>query len=310
MEQRNLEVGGREWAYIKDRVLGRGKIYRSLDGTQYMHTGSVAEVGNEANFIEQLHGLNFPVPRILSKGEIGGINYYIEESVGDMSFGEKFRHEYTLHQKVTGETFEGFCNIACQFLEAQLNNPTDRRSEIREGVHLSNVLQENPDLRDKIFPCISMIETNLQQIPLVLTHGDFSPRNTFTKGVIDFEHRFIAPVGYDVLTGITIQRFWDFKDSDGETQLDFDVESGQVADYFRKLDNIAEHYKIGQLSRFADDFVVLKAIWSLAYEKQFASQTGNNLKRNFRKAVLVYCMDQYMNGRPVDTSSFKKFGQQ
>lgn len=313
MKEKPLEIHGEKWAYVKDRLLDRGQVYRSFDNSQYLRIGTISGINAEAAFVRNLHQRGFPVPEVLGQGEINGLGYYIERSIGKVSFGERFQNEYTSRGKVNDTTFTAYCDMMCQFLAAQLDsaNYIKGTSEVRKGIHLANVLEENPDINtNQIELCVKKIEDKLQVLPLTLTHGDFSPFNMFEEGIIDFEYRFIAPVGYDVLTGATLQRFWNYTGTDGKTQLEFDLNAEQIAHYLDKVDAEAERQGIKDLSRFTDEFVLLKAIWSLAYEKQFARQSGNTLKWDFRKTVLTYCMKQYLHDKPIDTNQFRGLNRQ
>jgi len=52
---------------------------------------------------------------------------------------------------------------------------------------------------------------------------------------------------------------------------------------------------------------LLKAIWSLANEKYSAKKSGDTSKLNFRKKILIYCIDKYLNNEMIETKKFKTF---
>ena len=313
MEPKPLEIYWKEWTYIKDRLLDRGQVYRRFDSSQYLRTGTIEEINAEVGFVRNLRQRGFPVPEVLGQGEINGLGYYTERSVGKVSLGEHFQSEYVSQGKVSDTTFTAYCEMTCKFLAAQLDpaNRINGESDLRKGIHLANVLEENPDIdADQIERYVTKIEDKLQIPPLTLTHGDLSPFNMFEEGIIDFEHKFIAPVGYDVLTSATDQRFWNYTGVDGKTQLEYDLSAGQIAYYLDRIDAVAKQHGVEGFLKFTDEFVLLKAIWSLAHEKEFASQSGNILKWDFRKAVLIYCMEQYLHNEPIDTNKFKELNRQ
>lgn len=308
MKEKPLEIHGREWIYVKNRILDSGQVYRSPDDSQYLRIGAIEELNAEATFVRDLYHRGFPVPEVLGQGETNGLGYYVERSVGKRSFGEYFQSEYASQGRVSDATFAVYCEMMYKFLAVQLD-PANRikgEGDLRKGIHLANVLEENPDIdATQIGHCIAKIENRLKEFPLVLTHGDLSPFNMFENGIIDFEHRFIAPVGYDVLTSATDQRFWNYIGADGKTQLEYDLNHVQITYYLGRIDAVAKQHGMEGFSKLTDEFVLLKSIWSLAHEKEFARQSGTTLKWDFRKAVLMYCMEQYLQNKPIDTNQFK-----
>lgn len=310
IEQETTEFIGDKWNYVKERLFTDSKVYRSVDGLKYLRIGETGNIKSEAAYVKKLHELGFPVPEMLEQGEIHGHGYYVERSVGGTSFGDKFREECASQGQVSPDSLESFCDIVCIFLRAQIksSNHLDKQDdELRKNIMLSNVLQENSDFdADQVESCVQKIESRLLTLPKTFSHGDLTPRNTFENGIIDFEFRSIAPIGYDVLTAPVIERFWGFKTNDRKTYEEFYLDEGQISYYLRKIEKEAESHGIKDFLKFSDDFLLLKAIWSLAYEKHHAEQSGSTTKWNFRKRILIYCMKRYLIGEPIET---KKFGE-
>ncbi|MFZ5391341.1 MAG: phosphotransferase [Patescibacteria group bacterium] len=306
-----MEINGQQWLYVKDRFLGRGRVYCLPDNSQYLRVGPIEKIAAEVAFLRQLNNYNFPVPKIINQGEYDNFGYYIEESVGQFSFGDRFRQEYLVNGRVSSETFSNYCKMSIRFLVAQFKSAKDANgistNELRKGICVDNVVTENPDISvDYLNDVLSKVENKLKVLPLSLTHGDFSPFNVFNNGVVDFEHNFIGPIGYDVLTGPLYESFWDYKESNGESQLLFCFSEEQLVYYFNQINQVAAHYGISDFSVFKDSFLLLKAIWLLSYEKQLAGELGSNLRWNFRKAILKYFLSWYLDNKPIDTKVFKK----
>lgn len=307
-EQKTIELVGDTWNYVKERLSTNVRVYKSLDGSKYLRIGETRSIKSEVTYIKKIYGLEFPVPKVLEQGEVSGYSYYIESSVGETPFGDKFREECTSQGRVSQDSLESFCEVVCAFLRAQIKSSSlNMQVDLRKDIMLSNVLQENPCLDiSQVESCIKKIESRLSGLPKNFSHGDLTPRNVSEKGVIDFEFCSIAPIGFDVLTAPLIERFWGFSANDKKTHEEFYLDKKQVSYYFHKVEKEAELHGIRGFLQFTDDFILLKAIWSLAHEKSQAEQSGDTTKWGFRKKVLVYCMECYLIGESIKTEKFKR----
>lgn len=303
-----LKFRGEKWNFTKERLLTNSKVYKSIDGSKYLHIGNNKNIKKEISYSKKLHKLGFPIPDLLEYDKIKNYSYYIERSAGKKSFGDKFCEEYKLQSQVSSNTLELLCDTICIFLSSQIkySNRFNQKYDLRKNIMLLNVLKENPDLDvNKIEMCVSKIENRLHPLPATFSHGDLTPRNIFETGIIDLEFSSIMPIGYDVLTVPIMERFWSFKKNNNKTYEDFSLNEEQISHYFERIETEAKKNGIKDFLTFTDDFILLKSIWSLAHEKYSAIQSGNTLKWNFRKGILVYCMEQYLNGKPIETKKFK-----
>ena len=213
------------WTEVKERgaLTKTGKVYRSPDGGEYLRTGLPEAVVAEATFAAESFRLGFPVPKMTGSGVLpDGSGFFTEESAGEQNYGAILRADYESGVAISEDTFRGFSVMLHRFLQAQLDpaNRQDGPSNLREGIQLANVLEENPDLDPSLFEdALSRAEARLSGMPLVLTHGDLTPYNVMEGGVIDFENRFVAPFGYDAVTAVTFQRFWDHPGPDGNSTM-------------------------------------------------------------------------------------------
>ncbi|MBU6389552.1 phosphotransferase [Patescibacteria group bacterium] len=193
---------------------------------------------------------------------------------------------------------------------AHAGQPSPRASQLREGIWLQNVLEENPDI-DGVFleDAVCKAEQRISQLPLVLSHGDLTPFNVMDKGVIDFEHRFIAPFGYDAVTAAIYQRFWDYPRSDQTgTMKRWEFSDMQIAGYLLEVDRICEQYNVPAVSEYFDDFLMLKSIWALSFEK---TEDGARLPSGrwaWRKKITLYCAEKYLSGKPIVSQAFREIG--
>lgn len=299
-----------DWDFVKARTIGQGSVYLSINGDRYLRTGPKDSIRAEAEFAKTLHDMGFPTPEVLSDGEIDADTYYFTEtSLGTRTFGDIFREEYTATGVIEEASFDQYCHIASLFLVAQLKSAPILREQgnLRDGVNLDNVIEENPDLgKEDLEEAFAMAEARVVNLPQVLTHGDLGPPNMLPGGVIDFEHKFIAPVGFDVITSPFTGRFWNFTAHDGTSHLFYDFNEKQIRKYLNIIDATADDLGLENLSNFTDDMVLLKAIWQTSFEKQIAKKLGNNYRWQNKRGNLRYCINQYVAGLPIDTTTFGK----
>jgi hypothetical protein len=305
-----LQLEDTNWNFVKTRTLGQGAIYLSTHGDRYLRIGSDDDIRDEAEFAKNIHDMGFPVPEVLSEGAIDADTYYFtESSLGTQTFGDTFREEYRDSAAIDEGSFGQYCRVASLFLVAQLRSApsSGEKSNLRDGVNLDNVIEENPDLsKEALEKAFAKAVARVAILPLVLTHGDLGPFNMLPGGVIDFEHKFIAPMGFDVITSPFVGRFWNFTKPDGTSQLAYDLSERQIKHYLDTIDSTASNLGLENLSSFTDDMVLLKAIWETSFEKQIAEDLGNNYRWQNKKETLRYCVNQYMVDLPIDTSTFGK----
>ena len=270
-----LKFKGEKWNFIKERMLTNSKIYKSIDGLKYLHIGNNKNIKKEALCIKKIKRLGFPIPELLEYDKTKKQSYYIEKSAGDKSFGDKFYKEYFSQSKINSNTLESMCDVVCLFLRSQIRSSDyfNSKYDLRKNIMLKNILVENPDLNHiKVELCVSKIENRLYSLPTTFSHGDLTPRNIFENGIIDIEFNSIMPVGYDVLTLPIMERFWGFKKNKNETYENFYLSEKQISHYFKRIEAEAKINGIKDFLTFRNDFILLKAIWSLANEKYSAKK--------------------------------------
>ena len=304
----------KNWLFIKERgaLAHFGDVYRSADGRFYLRTGEAVTIFSEAEYGRMAWQNGFPVPEVTEIGTISdGLGYFIEKSVGTDNFGDLLGCEYTVAGSISDETFAAFCTISLRFLAAQLK-PSCRQSapsELRAGIHLQNVQQQNPDITELLERAVAKAEERTLTLPLVLTHGDLSPFNILPGGVIDFEARFIAPAGFDAMTCITFQRLWDHPRPDGTgTMRLWDFSQRQIAGFLSQADALFLAQRLPPLSAYFDDFLMLKAIWALSYERPADLSSAQVQRWQWRKRVAAYCAERVLAEQPIKSDQFRTIG--
>lgn len=307
----NLE----KWTRVKGRnsPVNPGEVYSSPDGSFFLRTGLPENILQEADFAKEMRRAGFPVPEVKAVGFLpDGKGYFIETSAGERNFSDIMHEEHLKNGLVTLDSFERYITVVLKFLEAQLKpkNIQQGPNQLFIGIQAQNVIDENPEIDSElIHSVIGKAEERTSALPLVLSHGDFNAMNIMEKGVIDFEHRFIAPFGYDAISATTFQRFWDHPKPDGTGNMKrWDITRQQLAEYLSHVDRLCENTGIPALSEYIDDFLTLKSIWALSYERPKVTKGTQPKRWDWRKKVALYCFDQYLAGKPIESESFNFVG--
>ncbi len=306
----NLE----DWIFVKERgaIAQSGNVYRSSDSSFYLRTGALDAIRNEAAFGRMAWQNNFPVPEVTEIGQLpDGLGYFIEKSVGAENYGNLLYHEYVATGSISDKTFGAFCEINLRFLAAQIN-PSCRQtgpSELRDGIQLANVLHQNPDLTSLFEQAVAKAEIRTHDLPLVLTHGDLSPFNILPGGIVDFEVRFVAPAGLDAVTAIAVQHLWDHPMPNGVgTMRLWDFHHRQVAAFLAQADTIFTAQGLPALSVYFDNFLMLKAIWALSFERPTDLNCAQAQRWLWRKRVAVYCAECILADKLIQSEFFRAIG--
>ncbi len=169
---------------IKERPLG-GTVEKH--GNFYRKSGP--GISDEIRVGEELYRLGFPVPEIVEVGD----GYFVETEIEGSSMLEDPNPRLSLYKGVLDS-----------LLRAQLSNPQEpTQATLESGIHLPNVLDENPELARTGSKFKSALNFSLDlsmQTPWSVSHGDLTPPNIFPGGIIDWQFSFKGPVFYDILS--------------------------------------------------------------------------------------------------------------
>jgi len=296
----HLESKG--WKFVKAREYQNTFIFKSPDEKKYLHFGDPTKIQHVINVQNNLYKLGYPVAPILKSGDFGRFSYLLESSLGDETYGDIFSRD------INDQKFESFCKIIARYFEAQAKNqlPIPVEFSVRKEVMADNVIQENSDLNvNMINSALDKLQQRLQTLPFTYSHGDFAARNILDNGVIDFEFYSIAPIGLDVFNACVVENFWMYKNSSGEFCARFSFEENQNDYLIKVLCKICSNYNLDRLLEYQNDFILYKAIWSTAHEKQQAIKSGDDTKWRFRRVVLMYCTEKYLRGEKINLFEFQ-----
>jgi hypothetical protein len=88
----------------------------------------------------------------------------------------------------------------------------------------------------------------------------------------------------------------------------WDFSHQQFAAFLAQTDAIFAAQGLPALSFYFDDFLMLKAIWALSYEKPDDLQSSQVRRWLWRKRVAVYCAECLRTNKPIESESFRAIG--
>lgn len=289
-----IEIESETFTHVKDRRHGTS-IYVGTDGSKYLRIGQPNEVKNELGLHKRLLDKGFPIASIVAEGSLGELNYWIEESLGKTTFGERFDKEMIETGQISDESFNQFLSIIIRFRAAQ-------ESTIECGQIDSNVLAKNVGLHrliadlpfenEKIMKAWEKISRDLENAPVCFTHGDFLPNNVLEKGIIDLEDYFFGPIGYDVLNPVTTPYWFPKEPVQGFQRWSWFSES-QLNQYLEAVNTYEFQGNTWSIKDFFDPLFLLKAIWWVSGN---GKSSHLHLWRNQRLLIL---MDKYSQGESL-----------
>ncbi len=256
-----VKLSGKIFSHVKTRVYTPVSIYRAEN--EFLRIGPRDIIGEELALHKKLLEFDFPIPRILSEGEMDDQYYYIETSLGDTLLGDIFWEDMKRDGIVSDENFRKLLVLVEKFARAQLKTVEKRDSfeSFSRGLHREYIIEELPYLQEKICASFEKLKMRTSVLPTVMTHGDFNPYNIFEAGVIDFGNAFDAPAGYDLMTNI-YHSFLFPKDGDFEVTRRYEFSENQIAEYLSLIDSIYIENNLPMPSDFVEDFMFGRMIWS------------------------------------------------
>ena len=257
----SITIDGKVFYHVKTRAYTPVSIYKNEDS--FLRIGPKDLIMPELDLHKRLLRFAFPVPQIVSEGEIDGKYYYIEASLGENLLGEMFCEDCEKSGTISGANFQKFLSVTEKFAKAQLKTAESETAfeSFYHGVHIDYILKELPYLKEKTLAAFEKIKSRLSVMPTVLTHGDFNAYNLFEGGVIDFGNSFEAPAGYDLMSNI-YQTYLFPKGEGFEMTRGYEFSAKQIEEYFSLLDDVYAQNNLPKLSDFADDFILVRTIWS------------------------------------------------
>lgn len=253
-----LSIEGKTFAYLGGQRSG-AHVYRGPGC--YLRIGARDSIVQHRAHHREMESAQYPVAAIIAEGERDGMSYFIEESLGRISFRAAFEEDYRRQGRVDHRYFAAFTNIAQRLYAAQLKaQRTWSVEEFAIGVDVMALVRELPAYRRDIELTFAAAAKRLQKLPGARLHGDCNPANMYEAGIIDLEDSFVGPVGYDQISALmTIEWSPDTKDFEFFAQYTFS--DAQKASYLKALNVLGKKAGIPDLRIYADDLALCRAIW-------------------------------------------------
>lgn len=291
--QKQLIIDGEPFVFIKKRDHIPIQVYKGDKG--FLRTGLKDLIEAELEKHNHLVSLGYPLPKLLSTGEVYGQAFYIEESLGDNHLGDVFSEDFSKDGVVSGEHFKHFVDVSAVLADAQLRNPQESRNEqsFYLGMNMRSIIEELPDQRQKLVRVFERVKDRTGSLPYVWTHGDLNPYNLFPDGLIDIGNVHLAPAGYDLVSNIYHSSNFP-KSGNFERLRAFDFTQEQRAQYFARMDRISTGLDPQlRVSDYIEDFIVCRAIWAAARMQHFPKL------QQWRYDRLTLMAEAYLAGKPV-----------
>ncbi len=256
-----LTIEGKKFTFVVLQRQGETAVYYA--DNEYLRIGKPEHVKKDLDLHKKMEAFGFPVAPLIAEGELGGMYYFIESSLGDKHLGKLFAHDVEEIGVISEDSFDVFLSVTERFAKAQLKTATNVQSfdEFAEGFQLPIIKKELPAYADAIERRFAGVVERLSRVPFVITHGDYNPNNVYANGVIDLEDSFYAPMGYDLVTAVVHIDY--FPDSDAyEYFARYRFTDAQRKQYYERMDGIMHDAGLPSISPHADDFEFARAVWS------------------------------------------------
>ena len=203
----------------------------------------------------------FPVARILERGYLRRLPYYVEESLGSSTLGDIFETEVDTRGSVSDASFDRFSDVIARHAQAQARMATARwaAGAFAELVGVAQAAALHPDLGGAVREAFEDAVARLERLPGTLLHGDLHSDNTCAGGVIDLEGTGWGVLGYDVVTAVFVPAM-------GEVELESGAppyaafSSAQLRRYLSRLDDIFAASGPGPVSDELEALLLCRAI--------------------------------------------------
>lgn len=259
----------------------------------FLRIGIPEAIQRELRFNRYLASYGCPTPKVVREGERGCQSFYIEKSVGAFTMLQAFTKDWREKGFVSEQNFSLFLDLTESFAKAQLKTTaSDHFDDFYTGIHVDEAITEFPQLRDRIISAAEKVKGRLSAFPVVLTHGDLTPGNILSNGIIDFEFAFNGYAGYD-LAGNVYMTYLFPAAGDYENRRKFQFTEQQIDTYLQVVNDIFVKNGLPKVSEYQDDFIFVKMIWSatgLSEEPRF---------QKWRFRLFEKIMLDYLQGKPI-----------
>src|SRR3989344_4710722 len=108
-----IYLSNQRFERIKERVYAPVHIYRGQK--EFLRIGPSIVVERELKQHRRLLSIGYPLAKITGSGRIKNLNYFSEESLGELHFGQIFARDCRRRGRVSSEHFKDFLNVVTKF---------------------------------------------------------------------------------------------------------------------------------------------------------------------------------------------------
>ncbi|MFC5147617.1 phosphotransferase [Streptomyces aureoversilis] len=287
-----------DWKFVKDRTATQGAVWRSADGLLYKRTGG-EDLRKEIEFQQLAVGLGYPVPEIVGSGSGNEGYFVIERSLGAASLHDEALAHAQRDGGLGDQVVSTAAAVASRLLQAQASHPLPATPWFERAAFVADVFEENPDLdTPRVHRAVKRALDRMAALPMVRGHLDYGLPNVLAKGVIDWQHHGVIPLGYDVYPALDIVAF----KGGGKG---YSISPEERAAYTDALDEVTTALIGKRVSGHLGDFLLVKCFFFLALMRPTdPARHDKHIKWQYRRALFVMGLDQYESSGTIDTDTF------
>lgn len=283
MEEK-LVMGGEVYEHVRSQRNG-AKVYRGKN--TFLRVGPSQVIRRHLALQKELLARGFRFAEIVEEGEMNGLAFFRERSLGDIRFNDMFAEETEYAGNASDAHFDAFLALVMEFTRTQARTYVVERAPERfaQGIHLDILCGEMPAHAEKIRALFEEALARTAHVPFVFTHGDLNPANMFPNGIIDLEDTFSGPLGYDAVTALkTVEWFPDSPEYEYFTKYRFS--EAQKKRYMDMMDALFNDMGLSPLSEILYHLEFCRAVWMTVRMHEWPRLQHYRYER-FKKTYLV-----------------------
>lgn len=307
-----IKLNGELFDVVKPVRLNPGMVLKSQSCEAYARLGPKESVLEEQIHTVSLYERGFPVARVLASGAYDDTQrYFIEESLGDLTFHVQFADEWAANGEISAETFESYRAILQRYINAQFTDKNRTHISAREFVESAipdSQIVANYALCDKnterYHQAIATATERLSGVPMGVLQYDLNPFNILEHGMIDFELVGYGPLGYDTLL-VSLWHRWFTSDTDSRYSIAYYLSEPQIDSIRQLVDEAAERANLPSPGNRLQEFLLIKSAWGFSSLKPLYDEPESKQEfYHYRAQILERCVESYLKDEPIDPLAF------
>lgn len=285
--------------FIKERSLNSGSVWYDPIQNTYIKRGD--GVDEEAEYLQRLFDLGFPVPRVVDRGKDSEGRYYSEQSLGATSLHEMAVKDVQDFGTVQKNTISTATSLSHLFFRKQLEHVVESSVSplsnwFEKASYFQRNIQDYPPLNStETQRAIGLMFERLSELPMSYGHFDYGLPNIFPDGIIDWQYKALSPIGFDVYLMMDLAAFM------GGTR-GYTFTKQQRQEYIDSLDRVAIKGGLPKLSNYRGDFLLAKSFFFITTVRKGGPE--QDTRRAYRRYLCQRVISEYNRNQNVDVSAF------